>query len=72
MRQLLDDEEVLSFSFDDFSLNSMSTVIVQAKNLYLYQIDFTRHEVIGKVIDSRHSINMKSIFFNIKPRSKEK
>ena len=38
----------------------------------MYEIDFTRHIVIRKVIEGRHSINMKSIFFGIKTRSKVK
>mgnify|MGYP006115936323 CR=1 FL=1 len=39
MIKLLNNEEVLSFGFEDFN-DSFSTICVQSKELYLYQIDF--------------------------------
>ena len=47
MRQLLLDEEVLNFGFDDFN-DSFTCIMVQAKNLFLYQVDFNKHEVLRK------------------------
>ena len=39
MKQLLNEEEVLTFGFDDFNKN-MSNIMVQAKDLFVYIIDF--------------------------------
>ena len=68
MKTLLNDEEVLSFGFDDFDFgdatNQSSMITVQAKNLYLYIIDYSKHVLVTKIEDQRHSLNMKSIFFN--------
>jgi hypothetical protein len=63
MRKLLREEEVLSFGFEDFN-DSFSTIYVQSKELYLYQIDFMNHQVLRRVDDSRHSLEMKSVFYN--------
>lgn len=71
MRSLLKEEEVLTFAFDDFN-KSLSNIIVQAKDLYVYQIDINNHQVIKKIINGRHSLNMSSIFYNVTTYSKEK
>jgi hypothetical protein len=63
MISLLNNEEVLSFGFEDFN-DSFSTIYVQSKELFLYQIDFTSGEILRKVDDARHSLEMKSIFYN--------
>ena len=63
MHEMLNNEEVLSFSFEDFDAN-FSTIYVQTKELYLYQIDFMQHQVLRRVDDYRHSLEMKSIFYN--------
>lgn len=60
MVALLKDNEVLSFSFDDVN-DSFSMICVQAKDLYIYIIDFINSSVITKVQD-RNSIIRKSIF----------
>ena len=39
MRELLRGQEVLTFGFDDFN-KQMSMILVQAKDLYLYLIDY--------------------------------
>ena len=39
MRKLLKDEEVINFGFDDYN-EKFSSICVQAKNLFLYKIDF--------------------------------
>lgn len=66
MRLLLRDNQVLSFSFDDIG-ESFSQICVQARDLYLYLIDFTNHTVVQKVMD-RHSTVRKSIFYNYPKR----
>ena len=60
MVTLLKDNEVLSFSFDDVN-DSFSMICVQAKDLYIYIIDFINSTVITRVQD-RNSIIRKSIF----------
>lgn len=47
MSELLDDNEVLNFGFDDFN-ESFSMITVQAKDLYVYHIDFINHQVVRK------------------------
>ena len=37
---------------------------MQSKELFLYQIDFIEQEVLRKVDDYRHSLEMKSVFYN--------
>ena len=54
LHELLNGEEVLNFGFDDFNeaqTNASSMIMVQAKDLYLYQIDFINHEVVRKISD---------------------
>lgn len=63
MQKMLNQEEVLSFAFEDFDAN-FSTIYVQSKELYLYQIDFVKDQVLRRVDDHRHSLEMKSIFYN--------
>lgn len=45
MMTLLDGQEVLNFSFDDFN-HDFSRICVQAKDLYIYLIDFQKHQVL--------------------------
>jgi hypothetical protein len=59
--ELLNREEVLNFTFDDFNDN-FSTIMVQSKSLFIYQIDFTTSEVVSRVGDYGHNIVMRSIF----------
>jgi len=47
-------------------------IVIQAKDLHLYQIDFTKHQVIRKITDDKHSIFMKSIFYDISIYKREK
>lgn len=61
-KKLLNDNEVLSFCFDDFN-KSFSVINVQAKNLYIYAIDFTTQTVIRRIPDSTSQI-MKGIFYD--------
>ena len=63
MINLLNGQEVLNFSFDDFN-NDFSSICVQAKDLYIYLIDYTKHEVIKKVDQERQHVVMKSIFYD--------
>ena len=63
MSELLGDNEVLNFGFDDFN-ESFSNITVQAKDLYIYQIDFINHTVVRKT-QVRHNVMMKSIFYNM-------
>ena len=65
---LLKDQEVLNFGFDDFN-ESFSMISVQAKDLFIYHIDFINHSVIRR-LPERHSVLLKSIFYN--PPSKDK
>ena len=67
MIKLLNNEEVLSFCFEDFN-DSFSTICVQSKELYLYQIDFMKLEVLRKFESQRHNLVMKSIFQNVYKR----
>ena len=69
MKRLLNEEEVLTFGFDDFN-KSMSNIMVQAKDLYVYIIDFNKHQVVKK-IDGRHSVHMSSIYYSVKVYNKE-
>ena len=62
MRQLLNDQEVLNFGFDDFN-DKFSHISVQAKDLYIYFIDFQNATVVSKFPHRSHII-MKSIFYN--------
>ena len=71
MRVLLKDEEVLSFGLDDFNIH-ISNIVVQAKSLYLYLIDYYTHKVLKKIQVGMHSINMKSVFYDTIPHCKEK
>lgn len=64
----MNDNEVLNFGFDDFN-QSFSMISVQAKDLYIYHIDFINHEVVRKLPDQR-SVIWKSIFYNIKNKDK--
>ena len=68
MKQLLKDNEVLNFGFDDFN-ESFSCITVQAKNLHLYKIDFTNQKVI-EVHSEMNSIKLQSIFYNFNDRDK--
>ena len=70
MKKLLNDEEVLHFAFNDFN-EDFSCIMVQAKNLHLYQIDFNKHEVLQKIVDYPHSICMKSVFYHVDQSQKE-
>ena len=63
MSELLGDNEVLNFGFDDFN-ESFSTITVQAKDLFIYQIDFINQTVVRKT-QERHNVMMKSIFYNM-------
>lgn len=45
MMKLLDNQEVLNFSFDDFN-HDFSRISVQAKDLYIYLIDYVNHQVL--------------------------
>ena len=65
---LLKDQEVLNFGFDDFN-ESFSMISVQAKDLFIYHIDFINHSVIRR-LPERHSVLMKSIFYNPPGRDK--
>ena len=47
-------------------------IVVQAKDLFLYQIDFIKHEVVRKIMDEPHSIQMKSIFYGISSDKRER
>lgn len=67
MIKLLNNEEVLSFGFEDFN-DSFSTICVQSKELYLYQIDFMNEKVLRKFENQRHNLVMKSIFQNVYKR----
>ena len=65
MQNLLDGNEVLSFGLDDFEEleSKFHQICVQAKDLYVYKIDFTSSELLGK-IETYHQINRSSIFFD--------
>ena len=60
---MLNRNEVLSFGLDDApaTYQGLSTIVVQAKDLYLYVIDFTNNQLLQKICDVRQSIVMKSI-----------
>ena len=45
INKLLNKEETLNFSFEDFN-ESFSTIMVQTKDLSIYQIDFTNNQVL--------------------------
>ena len=47
-------------------------IVIQAKDLFLYQIDFNKHVVVRKIKDDRHSIIMKSVFYDINNCKREK
>ena len=68
MSDLLNENEVLNFGFDDFN-ESFFTITVQAKDLFIYQIDFINHHVISKT-DMRHNVMMKSIFYHLNDGAK--
>ena len=57
MMRLLDGQEVLNFSFDDFKDQfdqfSFSRICVQAKDLYIYLIDYQKHQILQKVDQER-------------------
>ena len=60
---MLNKNEVLSFGLDDApaTYHGLSTIVVQAKDLYLYVIDFTNNQLLQKICDVRQAIVMKSI-----------
>jgi len=68
MLRLLDEQEVLSFSLDDNN-DSFSMICVQAKDLYLYIVDFIKGEVVTKIAD-RNSVLMKGVFYKYTQRGK--
>ena len=45
INRLLNKEETLNFSLDDFN-ESFSTIMVQTKDLSIYQIDYTNNTVL--------------------------
>jgi len=69
MRKLLNDNEVLSFGFDEFN-ESFSTICIQAKDLYMYEVDYVNQHLVKKIDASRTNVIMKSIFYN--PFTKDK
>jgi hypothetical protein len=65
MRRLLDDQEVLSFGINDHGASGdFSTICVQAKDLYIYLIDFSSEILLKKIDTKRSNILMKSIFYD--------
>ena len=58
---LLEGQEVLSFGFDDFN-DSEELITVQAKDLYLYTIDYAKSELMRK-IQRPQNIVARSIFY---------
>ena len=69
MKELLKNNEVLNFCFDDFN-SSFSTICVQSKDLYLYEIDFLHHKLLRKILPGCHNIKLNSIFYSIKNKEK--
>ena len=63
MRTLLKGEEVLSFGLDDGDQLAFDVISVQAKDLYIYNINYQTKEVIQKVSNPGHCMR-KSTFFN--------
>jgi len=62
--KLLDGQELLDFSHDDFVGDQFSQMIVQAKDLNIYVIDFEKNLVVKKIDSQRHAILRKSVFFD--------
>ena len=70
MLQMLDREEVLSFGLDDYVNDQFGLIYVQAKDLHFYIIDFEKKDVVYKMDRARSSVNMTSIYFSLKHRTK--
>ena len=49
MIKLLDGEEVLTFGLDDYVNDHHSLITVQAKDLFMYIIDFELNHVLTKI-----------------------
>lgn len=64
MIKLLDGEEVLTFGLDDYVNDHHSLITVQAKDLFMYIIDFELNHVLTK-IRQPFGIHLKSIFYDI-------
>lgn len=66
MKFFLNSNEVLSFSFDDLSdeeFQSQHCINVQARDLYIYQIDYMHESILRKIDSRRTKIIMRSIFY---------
>jgi hypothetical protein len=65
MLELLDGQEVLSFSIGDYTAEVHGRICVQAKDLCLYIIDYDQGKVIKKVSSNTLTVHTKSIFFDL-------
>jgi len=68
MLKMLNGQEVLSFGMDDYVNDQFGLICVQAKDLFLYIIDFEKKAVVFKMDQTLTSIQMKSLFFNLQTK----
>lgn len=53
MLELLDRHEVMNFNLEGWVKGNFSVICVQAKDLYIYVIDFEHQKLLQKIADSR-------------------
>jgi hypothetical protein len=68
IQKMLDGNELLSVGVDDVIPMDFNQISVQGKDLHLYIIDFVQNVLIRKIDDVRQSIEMKSIFRDVRRR----
>ena len=66
MYQLLNGREVLAFGLDDYQEGD-NEICVQAKDLYLYLINFVEGKIVRR-LQRPHNIILKSVFYSLSDR----